>query len=426
MKLHHLMLCLFTCLLVFAQPMLAADGKTVDHHATIKDQTLTGVVTGIKGMVQIRDSANDPWVKAQAGMKLTKGTEFRTGPRSAVQFKIPPDQTVTLDRLGTIKVLTAVAEHNKIKTDLGMTYGRTRYDIRKAGFEHESTIRSPSATLSVRGTKVGVQDGASGFVAWCTQSRAYLFDQNKRKNFTFGADQDMNNNSNGAADNRNRESTVDPGDHRMRDGDENVRFRQNPIQLPPTGSGEPGVGSGDRMGPGVHPPFDPENLITQGKADGMLRFVLSWDGIDVDLDLAVIPPNNLTDNIISVAPDIAPYAYSALQTASGGHVDLTQGYNGDDVNSGEPYGREIIEWTNGTFPLGTYGVGVTGYNIPQGEGQQSAPPAAPYSVDVLVKKAGEANYSLLQSINNTVGVDEDQTIIHDVLVTAEKPTTIEQ
>jgi hypothetical protein len=46
----------------------------------------------------------------------------------------------------------------KTKTDIGMKYGRTRYDISAGGLEHESTIRSPNSTLAVRGTKVSLTD----------------------------------------------------------------------------------------------------------------------------------------------------------------------------------------------------------------------------------------------------------------------------
>src|SRR5207248_4815206 len=59
---------------------------------------------------------------------------------------------------GTVKVLQAVNDGGKLKTNLGMRYGRTRYDIEAGGREHESTITSPSSTLAVRGTKVSVYD----------------------------------------------------------------------------------------------------------------------------------------------------------------------------------------------------------------------------------------------------------------------------
>src|SRR5688500_3882985 len=94
------------------------------------------------------------------GMTVGEGAEFRTGPRSAVQFEIPPGQTITLDRLGTVKRIEAVRTEGSIKTDLGMRYGRVRYDVEAAGVSHDATIHSPSSSLAVRGTQVSLYDQA--------------------------------------------------------------------------------------------------------------------------------------------------------------------------------------------------------------------------------------------------------------------------
>lgn len=115
-------------------------------------------VTGVEGIVQARTGEDQPWRAVEAGMVLPVGAEFRTGPRSAVRFTIPPAQVVTLDRLGTIKVLDAIQTPDRVTTNLGMKYGRTRYNVEAAGLEYETTIATPSATLAVRGTDTGVFD----------------------------------------------------------------------------------------------------------------------------------------------------------------------------------------------------------------------------------------------------------------------------
>ena len=89
-------------------------------------QHLKAKITGVEGKVQVRVSEDQPWQKAAVGIEVGENAEFRTGPRSAVRFVIPTDQTITLDRLGTVKVLTAINEGGRLKTDLGMKYGRTR------------------------------------------------------------------------------------------------------------------------------------------------------------------------------------------------------------------------------------------------------------------------------------------------------------
>src|SRR5207247_64496 len=104
---------------------LALTTQTLPTTTTVPSgaETLIVTVTGVQGIVQVRAAEDQPWQTATVGMILGEQAEFRTGPRSAVRFTIPPDQVITLDRLGTVKVLTAIQQGGKIKTNLGMKYG---------------------------------------------------------------------------------------------------------------------------------------------------------------------------------------------------------------------------------------------------------------------------------------------------------------
>jgi hypothetical protein len=121
---------------------------------------VTATVTSVKGTVKVRANETAPWEAATVGMKLEQGAEIRTGLRSAVQFVVGNDEFITLERLGTVTVLQAIQSQGKAKTDIGLKYGRTRYDIRDTDLEHESTIRSPGSTLAIRGTDVTYEDQA--------------------------------------------------------------------------------------------------------------------------------------------------------------------------------------------------------------------------------------------------------------------------
>src|SRR4051812_36943913 len=127
---------------------------------SIPEGPLKVKITGIEGMVQARANADAKWEKAAEGLELTEGAEMRTGPRSAVRFMLGDDQIVTLDRLGTIQILRAAFESGKVFTDLGMKYGRTRYDIDSAAHEHEAKVHSPNTVLAVRGTQFNLLDQA--------------------------------------------------------------------------------------------------------------------------------------------------------------------------------------------------------------------------------------------------------------------------
>ncbi|HSI34611.1 MAG: hypothetical protein ACAI43_22420 [Phycisphaerae bacterium] len=147
------------CLAVVAGAVVALAQPAATAPATLPAQGQMRVtITGVEGMVQVRESGDEPWKKAVVGMSVTEGAEFRTGPRSAVRCLIPPDQTITLDRLGVIKLMQALRDGNVVRTRVGMPYGRTRYDIEEAGIEHKSELVSPSSTLAVRGTRVSIFD----------------------------------------------------------------------------------------------------------------------------------------------------------------------------------------------------------------------------------------------------------------------------
>lgn len=142
------------CLVLLVRQVDAAPAST----QTPRPAPIAITITGVEGMVQVRENSDSPWRAAKPGMIVGEGAEFRTGPRSAVRCAIPPDQTITLDRLGTVKILQAMRDKGIVKTNVGMPYGRTRYDIEEAGIEHQSTLSTPGSTLAIRGTMVSVYD----------------------------------------------------------------------------------------------------------------------------------------------------------------------------------------------------------------------------------------------------------------------------
>ena len=146
---------------------------------------LQAVISAVEGVVQVRLDEKSPWQAAQAGMALGEGAEFRTGPRSAVQFEIPPGQVITLDRLGQCKLLEAISTAKSVKTDLGMKYGRVRYDIEAAGVAHDATVHSPSAALAVRGTQFSLEDQPP-FKPQAVSLTGRVQFRNQRRAVTFG------------------------------------------------------------------------------------------------------------------------------------------------------------------------------------------------------------------------------------------------
>ncbi|MCC6580891.1 MAG: FecR domain-containing protein [Phycisphaeraceae bacterium] len=364
--------------------------------AAAPEQELSAVVTAVVGLVQVREAEDQPWIQAKPGMKLAQGAEFRTGPRSTVQFQIPPAQTVTLDRLGTVKLLTAIAESGKIKTDLGLAYGRTRYDIRKGGGqEYESTIRSPSATLSVRGTRVGIQDGPFGYVAWSTQSRAVLNDRSRRTQFSFGDNTGMSDKSKGPSDQERQDGTVDPGDSHSRDDTENNLISQRP--------------SGD-LDNSQHGFVDARQLLDRdtngqriidqyagtGYLPGYLLIDLYWGPTEypTDLDMQLISPAAIDGGkVLASYGGGGPGTVTSLP--SGGMVNTSLGSNGDDTDGSKTAGGHEQYFWSQQFPAGTYTVRVVPYFL----GSETT---VDYLVNVSVLAPGQSTPQQILAIEDTV------------------------
>jgi hypothetical protein len=245
---------------------------------------LKGRITGVRGLVEVKLTEGAPWQAAKEGLIVDEGGEFRTGPRSAVQFVIEPDQTITLDRLGTVKLLTAVKQASgKTKTDLGMKYGRTRYDISAGGLEHESTIRSPNSTLAVRGTMVSLTDTRPFPPEAVSLTGTAQFQAFKRQTMAFGGKggkSRVDSSAGSAAETALNSSVLDPSISRARDPAEaaliaDVISRGATVTLDRE--------TGFRTVSGGTVPTDKEivNLLP-----GNLNFVLKWTA-NANLDLII-------------------------------------------------------------------------------------------------------------------------------------------
>jgi hypothetical protein len=124
------------------------------------DELISGTIQYVKGDVRVRASDKSPWVAAKVGMVIPQGGEIQTGPRSQVDLFMPPAQKLSLDRMTTVKLVELARTGDKIKSNIGMQYGRTQLNIEKSGMVHDAKISTPSTTLALRGTNVSVYDQA--------------------------------------------------------------------------------------------------------------------------------------------------------------------------------------------------------------------------------------------------------------------------
>ena len=309
-------------------------------------------VVDVKGLVQVRSDADHPWTAAKVGMTVGQGAEFRTGPRSSVTCQIPPDQVLTLDRLGTVKIAEAIRDGSKLKTDLIMKYGRTHYEIEAAGMEHESTIRSPSSTLAVRGTSVSLYDQPP-FTPEAVSYHGTATFRNSKRELRFG-DKTLThvaNDKTSAAETALALQTVDPTFSLARTASEAryvtdqsssdaTLFFNHETMIPTIEDGPP-------------PPTDSELIAdaADGKLPGKLDIVIRWEGnADLNLNVGELNGTNPTELLNGIQTHLSEFLYPGYglnHSSSGGTIpyDNLGGPNG---------GIELAYWN--TPPAGLYGI----------------------------------------------------------------------
>jgi hypothetical protein len=340
------------CLFFISIPGIAATTQSAGTAAASQPQTpgvsLHVYVTAVNGLVQVRDSETDPWHLAQVNMILTEGAELRTGPHSSVTCVIPPDQTFTLDRLGTVRVQDAFRTGDKVKTDLIMKYGRTHYDIQSAGLQHQSTITSPSSTLAVRGTDVVLFDQVpfNPYAISYTGRALYTYGHNtvgvgtKHGSYAKAAA-----GSDGAAETGVSETVVDPQYAAALTAADSAllatEVARGAVVYYNPATGFPTVAGG-------RPQYDSE--LPAG-LPGTLDFVLRWTG-NANLNIEVgVDPGDPLQNILNGFQKVEfLYPSPGLNNSpSGGHIPY------DDI--GGPTGGEEIAYWLGPHPQGLYGIG---------------------------------------------------------------------
>jgi hypothetical protein len=337
---------------IFAMILQAPNELTLQSPATAPATTqaagaLRIVITAVDGLASVRENENGAWKPAKVGMELTQDAEFRTGPRGTIQFQIPPNQIVSVDRLTTLKVLTVLQQGGKVTTDLGIKYGRTRYDLEGGGLEHQSTLRSPNATLAVRGTRVSLFDQPPFAPQAISLTGRAEFAAHRRKPIAFGAAGQgktiVNADSETAGDVALASTVIDPTLAGARTESElplltTVISRGATTEIDPS--------SGIRIVRGGIPPTDAQ---LAGNLPGRLSFVLRWNA-DADLNLGVSTPN--TDTTVGG---------EVVMPVAGLNVAPSGGRTAFDHRGGPAGGIEVVYFDS--FPDGLYSIG--GMNLSQ-------------------------------------------------------------
>lgn len=124
----------------------AAPEKGVDEGVTL---------ASVQGAVDVRPSADAKWIPAKVGMKLGPNWEISTGLRGKAILVFKNNSVVVVQRLTEMEIRDfSKKDVGKIKTRIKMKYGALQIQVKKGTALNDFQVASPTATASVRGTKI--------------------------------------------------------------------------------------------------------------------------------------------------------------------------------------------------------------------------------------------------------------------------------
>jgi hypothetical protein len=299
-------------------------------------------VASVSGVAQVRDNPDSPWRRAEVGMELGAGAEVRTSARSKIVLTIQDDQQITVDRVSTVSVLEAYQNDQKTTTDLVMKYGRTDYAIETAGREHDATIHTPSATLSVRGTAFTAYDQPP-FAPQVETARGRV-DFRYGKRTTSVARGGKAKGSEGPVDTALGSTVVDPGGALARTNSENIVIA-NEISRGAVLGFDQFQNIQTSFG-GLGPQTDAQ-LISS--LPGQLNFFIRWDQPGTDMNIAVL---KLAGEPLEILGSFEPSevlfpGFGLDSTITGGRIVV-------DNRGGPNGGQEVAFYNNAEH--GIYGM----------------------------------------------------------------------
>jgi len=117
-----------------------------------KPDDLVARVKKVVGTVETRPGPKKPWAPVKVGMTLVQGADLRTGFRAMCVLDMV-DSLVQVDPLTVVRIGQLTREGGTVRTRLILKQGNTAAIVEKERIESDFRIVTPSATLSVRGTK---------------------------------------------------------------------------------------------------------------------------------------------------------------------------------------------------------------------------------------------------------------------------------
>jgi hypothetical protein len=134
---------ILACLLLFQAGFLAFSQESSEYPAVFRD---------ISGSVEVKAPGDADWSPARVGQSISRTTVVSTGFKSAATLAVG-NSLLSVRPLTRLTVEEMEETGGRERVNINLQTGRIRADVKPpVGGSSEFTIRSPTATASVRGT----------------------------------------------------------------------------------------------------------------------------------------------------------------------------------------------------------------------------------------------------------------------------------
>jgi len=130
----------------------------------------TGVIRELTGDVELKPAGSSAFIPAVAGNQVAQNTIISTGIKSTAIIEVGSNLIVVrpLTRLSLSEIQSSAGSEN---LNINLQTGRVRLDVKPpAGTRANTTVQSPAATASVRGTSIDMDTGnvnvLNGAITW--------------------------------------------------------------------------------------------------------------------------------------------------------------------------------------------------------------------------------------------------------------------
>ena len=143
-------------------PEAAPDQPAADNAAPADDPEPAGdkiraVVKVVEGTVLARSAVGEEWKPVEVGQELEEGADIVTGLRARCVLDMT-DSLFQVDPVSTVRIGQLRQEGDTVRTRLYLKQGNLQGIVEKGRIKSDCAVVTPSATLSVRGTR-GIRAG---------------------------------------------------------------------------------------------------------------------------------------------------------------------------------------------------------------------------------------------------------------------------